>query len=281
MAQFLSRQTEYFLKIASTGSFREAARLLNISQPALSIAIKKLEEDIGQQLFARDKKNAALTVVGRRLFEALSGFDKTIAVETRKIINADDQPRMRIGSIPWFANLRLFPHLPQQIVKNGQFFIRPAGLIKSAVQSGRLEIGFINWPRKPVGVLSHYIEDDPAVVAGLKSKFPQVELAKSYKDLEDEPWLYGEGRGTDWTQSIPWDKRGFVMSDIYTVKFLVLGGYGIYEIQLAYFSREERKKLAIAKFRTRYADNKIYAIWKPGLSANSKNVLDRLITDLG
>lgn len=281
IAKFLNRATGYFLKIVSTGSFAEAARQLHVSQPALSLAIKKFEEDLGGQLFARAKKNAAVTPLGRRLYETLAALDQAITRETSQVLQADYRPRLRIGSIPWFATKHLLPALPPATVSHGQFFIRPAGLIKSAVRRARIDFAFINWPRRPNDVLSHPVCDDPAVVAGLKSRFAHIENARSYKDLADEPWLFGESRGIDWTQSIPVEKSGFLMSDVYAMKALVMGGYGIYELQLAYFSEAERRRLATANFRTRYANNKIYAIWRPDISRESKLVLDELIQTFG
>ena len=45
------KQLKYFLEIAQAGSFSRAAEKLSVSQPALSVAMKKLEEELGVQLF--------------------------------------------------------------------------------------------------------------------------------------------------------------------------------------------------------------------------------------
>lgn len=45
------KQMQYFVSIAQEGSYSRAAEKLSVSQPALSIAIKKLEEEFGVKLF--------------------------------------------------------------------------------------------------------------------------------------------------------------------------------------------------------------------------------------
>ncbi|MAC78554.1 MAG: LysR family transcriptional regulator [Rhodobacteraceae bacterium] len=62
------RQLEYFLRVAQTGSVSRAAADLNVSQPAVSAAIAKLEETLGIQLFIRQSwQGLALTRHGRWL----------------------------------------------------------------------------------------------------------------------------------------------------------------------------------------------------------------------
>ncbi len=57
----------YFKKIAETENMSKAARLLCISQPALSRILKKLEDEFGTPLFVRNGKNLKLNTSGRTL----------------------------------------------------------------------------------------------------------------------------------------------------------------------------------------------------------------------
>ncbi|PKU23056.1 LysR family transcriptional regulator [Telmatospirillum siberiense] len=54
-----------FVTVADLGSFVRAAELLNLSQPALSRRIRRLEETLGARLFERTTRHVALTAVGR------------------------------------------------------------------------------------------------------------------------------------------------------------------------------------------------------------------------
>lgn len=62
------KQLECFLMVSKLKSFTLAAEQLYISQPGVTTAIKRLEEELGIQLFIRNKKNAILTAEGRVFF---------------------------------------------------------------------------------------------------------------------------------------------------------------------------------------------------------------------
>ncbi len=59
-----THQLRYFLAVAQAGSFTQAARQCNVSQPSLSIQIAKLEEELGGPLFERIRKGGRLTARG-------------------------------------------------------------------------------------------------------------------------------------------------------------------------------------------------------------------------
>jgi DNA-binding transcriptional LysR family regulator len=59
-------QIRHFAAVAETGSFTKAAMRAAVSQPALSVSIAKLEEELGVRLFHRSSKSVTLTPAGRR-----------------------------------------------------------------------------------------------------------------------------------------------------------------------------------------------------------------------
>ncbi|MGT2741831.1 LysR family transcriptional regulator [Streptococcus plurextorum] len=63
------QQLRYVVAIASTGTFREAATTLYVSQPSLSVAVKDLEEELGFKIFKRTTSGAVLTRRGTLFFE--------------------------------------------------------------------------------------------------------------------------------------------------------------------------------------------------------------------
>ena len=60
-------QLEHFLAVVEEGTFTRAAERVSLTQPAVSLSIKKLEEEIGGPLFARDVHDLSLTEAGRVL----------------------------------------------------------------------------------------------------------------------------------------------------------------------------------------------------------------------
>ncbi len=61
------RQLNYFVTVAKTLNFSQAARILHITQGTLSQQIKQLEDETGAQLFERDSRNVRLTEMGEEM----------------------------------------------------------------------------------------------------------------------------------------------------------------------------------------------------------------------
>lgn len=81
-------QLEIFLSIAEEKSFSRAAEKMLRTQPALSIAIKRLEEELGETLFDRSSKSGTLTEAGKILYSY-----------AQKMINLRDEARESISEL--------------------------------------------------------------------------------------------------------------------------------------------------------------------------------------
>lgn len=105
MANFTLKQLRYFEALARYGHFGRAAEASAISQPALSMQIKELEENLGAVLFERAAREVRLT-----------GFGEEFAARARLILRSVDEladlarashdtlvGRLRLGVIPTIA----------------------------------------------------------------------------------------------------------------------------------------------------------------------------------
>lgn len=96
-------QLRYFLKVAERANFTRAAEDLHVSQPALSRAIGKLEEELGQPVFERQGRRLALTDTGR-LLQARAQQIVALIEDTKAEITDDGQSgRIRLAAIPTIA----------------------------------------------------------------------------------------------------------------------------------------------------------------------------------
>jgi LysR family nitrogen assimilation transcriptional regulator len=66
------RELRYFLSVAQTGNIGRAAQALNVTQPAISIQLRKLEENLGTQLLIRHGRGTMLTAAGACLRDRAS-----------------------------------------------------------------------------------------------------------------------------------------------------------------------------------------------------------------
>ena len=64
-------QIRYFLAVCEHHNFTHAASASNVSQPSLTAAIKKLEDELGGALFIRDRAGCRLTPLGKLIFPRL------------------------------------------------------------------------------------------------------------------------------------------------------------------------------------------------------------------
>ncbi|WP_260258381.1 LysR family transcriptional regulator [Vibrio intestinalis] len=64
-----SKQLRHFVAVAEQGNFTHAAKRLHIAQPALSISIKKFEQQLGVTLLRRNDRKIELTTEGKLLYE--------------------------------------------------------------------------------------------------------------------------------------------------------------------------------------------------------------------
>jgi DNA-binding transcriptional LysR family regulator len=94
-------QLEALVTIAQEHSFSRAAEHLARTQPAISIAIKKLEEEIGVPLLDRARKNVALTDAGEVMFEYAQ---KIISLRSEAVSSIKELRQLHRGKVTVGAN---------------------------------------------------------------------------------------------------------------------------------------------------------------------------------
>ena len=92
-------QMKYFIAVARSLSFTEAAKSLFLTQPALSRQISAMEEELGTKLFVREKKTLKLTPGGSILYNGLPDLLKTYSSLVGEARNANQgyEGRLRLG----------------------------------------------------------------------------------------------------------------------------------------------------------------------------------------
>jgi DNA-binding transcriptional LysR family regulator len=92
-------------------SFTKAAEELGVSQPAVSLAIRQLEEAVGQKLFDRQHRRIRLNEAGERLFgEVTIGLERILET-LQEISRAPQQMLVTLSISTAFANYWVMPRL--------------------------------------------------------------------------------------------------------------------------------------------------------------------------
>src|ERR1700726_3822703 len=146
------RQIRSFLSIAQTLHFGRTAEMIHLSQPALSLQIRALEDEIGVRLFERNRRKTALTAAGIAFRDETTGdllrLDQ--AVHNARLAAKGKLGILRIGFISTAGNeivptiIRQFRELNAEV----EFSLRNVLTTDQfrMLEAGSLDIGFLRLP---------------------------------------------------------------------------------------------------------------------------------------
>lgn len=165
------RALQYFVALADLRNFSRAAEACFVTQPTLSIQIRKLEEELGVQLIERTPRKIMLTEVG-----------VDIAERAREIIHDVEQLKsiarhaidpgagvLRLGIFPTLAPY-LLPHIVPGIRKRYpklqlQMFEEKTADVLSLLKRGKLDAGILALPIDDDQLCYEVLFDEPFVAA--------------------------------------------------------------------------------------------------------------------
>ncbi|CAG0976322.1 Hydrogen peroxide-inducible genes activator [Burkholderiales bacterium] len=185
-------ELRYIVALAQERHFGKAAAKCFVSQPTLSVAIQKLEEELGVALFERLRGEVAITDVGERVInQAQRALDEAEKVKQIARGGRDQLSEpLRLGVIPTIAPY-LLPELIPRVQKRAPSMVLDieenlTGELQAALLSGRLDVLLLALPFDPPGVDLRPLYDEAFSVV-LPSEHP---LAKKKQlrtaDLENE-----------------------------------------------------------------------------------------------
>jgi DNA-binding transcriptional LysR family regulator len=158
-----------FLAVATDRSFSAAARRLHRTQPAISQAVKRIEDELGERLFDRSSRDGTLTEAGRLLQDYAQRL-LGLAGEAQTAIQELQQ--MRRGRIIFGANEAavhsLLPHIERFAVLYGNVVIDvrrlPSRHIASAVLDRSIDFGVLTFQPSDRGVQTIPLGGDEIVL---------------------------------------------------------------------------------------------------------------------
>jgi len=196
------RQLKAFLAIAEHKTFTAGARQVNITQAAISMQIRQLEDEVGLQLFTRTPRRVILTEAGECLMERarriLREHDSAVA-EIAELAGAE-HGRLRIGSASAMFATQQLPGILEKL--KGRFpkaeITVSSGTSQTLVdkiQHGDIDIAFVSLPVETSSVQTDLLFSDEIVAIA----HPKHALAKekfiSAATLAGEQLILGEQGG--------------------------------------------------------------------------------------
>ena len=160
-------ELRYVIAVAQERNFRRAAEKSFISQPALSLAIQKLEEELGVKIFERGKSEISITPIGVQIVEqAQRAMEEAGRIrEIAKQGNDQLVGALRVGIIysvgPYLlpdlipALKRLAPKMPLEVEEN------ITANLDALLRNGKLDVIIIALPFGDTGILTQPLYDEP------------------------------------------------------------------------------------------------------------------------
>ena len=272
-------ELRYIVALARERHFGRAAEACFVSQPTLSVAVRKLEDELGVTLFERGANEVTVTAMGERIItQAMRTLDEAGAI--KQIARQGQDPlvgALRLGAIYTIAPYLLpqlipllrkrAPQMPLLIDENY------TAVLSQRLQQGDLDVIIIALPFNELGIVTQPLYDESFVVALPKGHPLSKKTALQPADLaSEEVLLLGSGhcfrdqvlracpacnRSTDTLQ------KTLEGSSLETIRLMVASGAGITVLpSTSVGGKHHDKMLAIRPLIKPAASRRVALAWR-------------------
>jgi DNA-binding transcriptional LysR family regulator len=189
------RHLRYFVAVAEQRHFGQAAELLGIAPPTLTVQIQQLERTLDAQLFTRTRRSVALTQAGEAFLvearAALERFER--ALNTGRRAGRGELGRVNLGFVGSAAfsgvlqqQVRAFREASPQVLIDAREF--PLAELPALLEDGRVDVAFVRMPVEIASSLRTHVLLHDRFCAALPAEHP---LARAQGPLRSKA-LAGE-----------------------------------------------------------------------------------------
>jgi LysR family hydrogen peroxide-inducible transcriptional activator len=239
-------ELRYIVAVARERHFSRAAEACFVSQPTLSISIKKLEDELGTQIFERGGAEVTLTPIGNEIVsQAQLVLDevakiKTLAVQGRDPLNGP----LTVGVI-FTIGPYLLPRIMKSVIRKHPsmpliLFENQTHKLLEQLRNGEIDVAILAEPFDTTGLEVLPLYDEDFVVAVPKGHAWTTKKAVASSDLEKETMLLlGIGHcfrdqvlevcpeAARYAQNSGGIQKSFEGSSLETIRHMVASGLGI------------------------------------------------------
>jgi LysR family hydrogen peroxide-inducible transcriptional activator len=276
-------ELKYIVAVARERHFGRAAEACFVSQPTLSVAIKKLEDELGTLLFERRSNEVTLTPVGERIVaQAQRVLDdasqiKEIAKQGKDPLNGP----LRVGVI-YTIGPYLLPSLVRQLLKeapkmplllNENITVKLIELVKN----GEIDVAIVALPLPETGLMIQPVYDEPFMVAMPKGHAWASRKAIASEDLKKETMLLlGTGHCfrdhvlevcpelSRFSVAAEGMQKTFEGSSLETIRQMVASGVGVTVLPVTSVPQKQPRNSLIEykPFKAPAPDRRVVLMWR-------------------
>ena len=249
-------ELRFIVAVAKERNFRRAAEKSFISQPALSLAIQKLEEELGLKIFERGKSEITITPVGTAIVEQA----QRVLEEAERIREIAAQGKnqlataLRIGVIhsvgPYLlpdlipALKKVAPQMPLEVEEN------ITANLEALLRNGKLDVIIIALPFGDTGILTRPLYDEPfEVVVNSDHHWAERRSIKAPELADEQVLLLNSGHcfSNQVAEACPdLSRKGADIqqgTSLETIRNMVASGHGITVLPASANSARYRSRL--------------------------------------
>ena len=192
------RQIEIFLNVVSSGHLTNVAKSMKLSQSAISMSIKELENILDRPLFERINKKLVLNEVGRAFKKEVTPIYRKIRDIEYEFKNSENKGIIRVG-----ASTTIVDYLIPSIICSYMSSYPEVKIslkegnskdIAQMIKDGSIDIGFVEGIITDSSIVKENIGIDELLIVTADKELSKL---TSLKDLSREKWvLREEGSGT-------------------------------------------------------------------------------------
>jgi DNA-binding transcriptional LysR family regulator len=234
-----TRQLAAFCAVVELHSFSHAAERLGVTQPAVSMQIRALEERFGQRLLDRSGRRVEPTEAGQRLYrgaQRLIALEEQLQSEVASVEEGELRGRLEIGSSTGPGDRVLPLLLCESPAVSVSLSVFDTQTVVERVAERELELGVVGAARKHRGVVFEpFFRDDVVLACRPDHRFADRTI--SLEELRSEPLIVmQEGGGVRQLLEDELRKHGVRLRDLdirlelglqESVRSAVMGGYGV------------------------------------------------------
>lgn len=239
-------ELRYIVAVAREKQFCKAAKACFVSQPTLSLGIKKLEDELGVILFERGSQELVITPVGQKIVDQAMRVQKEVNAIKELALRDHDPLKepLRVGAIHTVGPY-LFPSLltvVQEEAPQLPLFVEEntTNNLTQKLRNGEIDVAIISLPYHEVGIETEILYEEPFVILVSSSHPLAMNKSISIKQLADETLLLLGSehclrdqvmevypKSLHNASSSEHTNKLIESSSLETIRFMVAGGVGV------------------------------------------------------
>lgn len=236
-------ELRYIVILSEEQHFGRTAERCHVSQPTLSIAVRKLEDELGVELFERTKTKVRPTALGEKIIlQARALLANTAAIQFLADAGKDQlSTPLALGAIftmgPYLLP-QLIPHLQKQAPKMPLYVQEDyTANLRKKLRDGDLDAILVSLPFSESDVVTQELFDEPLVVVMPQSHPLVRNLEIAPADIaRDELLLLGDGHclreqvltlNPAWREVVPTKRYAVQGNSLETLRYMVAAGLGV------------------------------------------------------